>query len=171
MSIEKTFKKIQEDIEKGDLGKARDRLHSLIFAYPDEIPLRRKLAEIYSILKFPSMAGRYWYLEEIKNKEMEIAIEIFEKSCGKDPLKILFALKFRGNIDKLPKYSKDKLLKIQLECKNKYGAYPVFGLKGIKRWEKNLIKEFKKEFFPFLILFIIIFLIFVGLITVFKWIF
>ncbi len=171
MSIEKTLNRVQSDIEKGDLGKARDRLHSLIFAYPDEISLRTKLAEIYSILKFPSMAGRYWYLDEIKNKEMETAIEIFEKSCGKDPLKLLFALKFRGNIDKLPRYSKDKLLKIQLECKNKYGAYPVFGLKGIKKWEKSLIKEFKNSFFPFLILFIFIFLIFVGFLTVIKWIF
>ncbi len=55
-----TLKKIEEDILKNDLGKARDRLHGLISTYPNDLELRKKLGEIYFELKHPSMAGRYW---------------------------------------------------------------------------------------------------------------
>ncbi|WP_414696823.1 DUF6584 family protein [Peribacillus frigoritolerans] len=39
----KTIKKIEEDIEKNDLGKARDRLIGLISTYPNELELRKKI--------------------------------------------------------------------------------------------------------------------------------
>ncbi|WP_375794194.1 DUF6584 family protein [Peribacillus frigoritolerans] len=43
----KTIKKIEEDIEKNDLGKkARDRLKGLITTYPNELELRKKLGNI-----------------------------------------------------------------------------------------------------------------------------
>lgn len=38
----KTLKRIEEDIENNNLGKARDRLHGLIFTYPNELHLRKK---------------------------------------------------------------------------------------------------------------------------------
>ena len=37
----KTLKRIEEDIENNNLGKARDRLHGLIFTYPNELHLRK----------------------------------------------------------------------------------------------------------------------------------
>ncbi|WP_411335103.1 DUF6584 family protein [Metabacillus indicus] len=93
----KTLSKIEEDIKKNDLGKARDRLHGLIATYPDEIELRRKLGDIYYALKYPSMAGRYWYLEKNKTPDMQHACIEFEKSMGHDPFQIVRALKFKGD--------------------------------------------------------------------------
>ena len=93
----KTIKKIEEDIEKNDLGKARDRLHGLISTYPNELELRRKLGDIYFSLKYLSMAGRYWYLEKNKTPEMVDACIQFEKSMGNDPKRIARALKFKGD--------------------------------------------------------------------------
>lgn len=92
-----TLLKIEEDLKKNDLGKARDRLHGLIATYPDEIDLRRKLGDIYYALKYPSMAGRYWYLEKNKTSEMQHACIEFEKSMGNDPFQIVRALKFKGD--------------------------------------------------------------------------
>ncbi len=43
----KTLKRIEEDIENNNLGKARDRLHGLIFTYPNELHLRKQLGDIY----------------------------------------------------------------------------------------------------------------------------
>ncbi|TDL83396.1 DNA helicase [Peribacillus frigoritolerans] len=92
-----TLLKIEEDIKKNDLGKARDRLHGLIATYPDELELRRKLGDIYYELKYPSMAGRYWYLEKNKTPEMQHACIEFEKSMGNNPFQIVRALKFKGD--------------------------------------------------------------------------
>ncbi|MEM5015541.1 DUF6584 family protein [Metabacillus indicus] len=93
----KTLSKIEEDLKKNDLGKARDRLHGLIATYPNELELRRKLGDIYYSLKYPSMAGRYWYLEQSKTPEMEHACIEFEKSMGNNPFQIVRALKFKGD--------------------------------------------------------------------------
>ncbi|WP_413024524.1 DUF6584 family protein [Peribacillus frigoritolerans] len=41
-----TIKKIEEDIEKNDLGKARDGLIGLFSPYPNELELRKKLGDI-----------------------------------------------------------------------------------------------------------------------------
>ena len=49
--------RVLEDIHRGDLGKARDRLHGLVARFPDDLSLRTRLAEVYSELKYPRMAG------------------------------------------------------------------------------------------------------------------
>ncbi|MED4651813.1 DUF6584 family protein [Bacillus pseudomycoides] len=94
---EKTLIKIEKDIENHDLGKARDRLHGLIQAYPEDLSLRKKLGDIYFKLQYPTMAGRYWYLEENKTPEMLQACQRFEKSMGNIPNEIVRALKFKGD--------------------------------------------------------------------------
>jgi hypothetical protein len=93
----KTLIKIEEDIENNDLGKARDRLHGLISTYPDELEFRKRLGDIYFELKYPSMAGRFWYLEENKTLEMIKACNEFEKSMGNDPYRIARVLKYKGD--------------------------------------------------------------------------
>ncbi|WP_141432463.1 DUF6584 family protein [Bacillus sp. 03113] len=106
----KTLKKIEEDIDKNDLGKARDRLHGLISTYPNELELRRKLGDIYSELKYPSMAGRYWYLEMNKTPEMVKACIQFEKSMGNDPIRVARALKFKGDREILKRLQLDQVI-------------------------------------------------------------
>ncbi len=101
MSREETLRKVAYDIQREDLGKARDRLHGLIGAYPDDLGLRERLAEVYWQLRQPAMAGRYWYLTDCNTPEADRAREAFQKAHGHQPLLMLQALKFRGDPERL----------------------------------------------------------------------
>lgn len=100
-SYRHTLDKVERDIERNDLGKARDRLHGLIQHNPDDLDLRNRLAAIYFRLRDPAMAGRYWYLEEKRTAEIQAAVAAFERSVGYNPFFILRALKFKGNVELL----------------------------------------------------------------------
>jgi hypothetical protein len=116
----KTLKRIEEDIKNNDLGKARDRLHGLISTYPNELELRKKLGDIYFKLKYPSMAGRYWYFEENKTPEMVKACIKFEETMGNDPNRIAIALKYKGDTEILEKLELDhEINSIQNKVKEK----------------------------------------------------
>ncbi|MDF9759600.1 hypothetical protein OKW24_001373 [Peribacillus simplex] len=157
----KTIKKIEEDIEKNDLGKARDRLHGLISTFPNELDLRRKLGDIYIALKYPSMAGRYWYLEKNKSPEMVKACIQFEKSMGNDPIRIGRAIKFKGDSEVLKTLQLDQVISpIQNKVK------------------ENLLEEPEEPFKDKLVIFgcfsiIILTIIFalIGVYALFNWIF
>jgi len=101
MSIETTLCKVDKEIAAGDLGKARDRLQGLLRTYPNNLKIRYKLGEIFWRLQYPAMAGRYWYLEEPASAEMQSAREAFEKSCGNNPICMLDAIRFQGDISAL----------------------------------------------------------------------
>ncbi|MGG4268441.1 DUF6584 family protein [Peribacillus simplex] len=157
----KTIKKIEADIEKNDLGKARDRLHGLIATFPNELELRRKLGDIYFALKYPSMAGRYWYLEKNKSPEMVKSCIQFEKSMGNDPIRIGRAIKFKGDSEILKRLQLDQEISpIQNKVK------------------ENLLEEPEDPFKDKLVIFgcfsiIILTIIFalIGVYALFNWIF
>ena len=126
MPLTDTLAAVERDIENGDLGKARDRLHSLVSSYPGDLSLRRRLAEVYSDLRFPAMAGRYWYLEEAKTPAMAAACAAFERSCGGDPLKILLAIKYRGDLDAIQDtYAGRTLLELRARSKARHPWFPI----------------------------------------------
>ncbi|RAS83558.1 DUF6584 family protein [Priestia endophytica] len=157
----KTLKKIQEDIEKNDLGKARDRLHGLMSTYPNELALRKKLGDIYFLLKYPDMAGRYWYLEENKTPEMVEACLQFKKSMGNDPIAIAKGLKFKGESEILEKLElRQETSPIQHKVKESLLEEPQ---------EPFIDKVIIFGIFSILILTILFALI--GVYTVFNWIF
>ena len=121
MPHQRTLEKAELDIKNSNLGKARDRYLGLLLTYPDDLSLREKLGSIYWKLQYPGMAGKYWYLEEEKTPEMKSACETFEKQMGDDPLKILLALKFRGDVQKIEgRYSGKILLDLQKRAKKKH---------------------------------------------------
>jgi hypothetical protein len=97
----KTRQNIQRDIEQGNLGKVRDRLHGLLVTYPNELSLRKELGDIYYRLQDLQMAGRYWYLEKEKTVEMTRACLLFEKECGDNPAVIARALKFKEDKEQI----------------------------------------------------------------------
>lgn len=157
----KTIKKIEEDIEKNDLGKARDRLHGLISTYPNELELRRKLGDIYFALKYPSMAGRYWYLEKNKTPEMVKACIQFEKSVGNDPIRIARALKFKGDSEILKRLQLNQVISpIQNKVKENLLEEPDDPLK-----DKLVI------FGCFSIIILTIIFALIGVYALFNWIF
>ena len=87
MPLEKTLRKVEYDIQNGDLEKAKLRLNGLLchFAYPSNLLVRRKLGDIHYHLGNVREAGKYWYLVEDKSPEMEQAIRLYEKACGHNP--------------------------------------------------------------------------------------
>jgi len=136
MATEKTLAKVHNDIGRGDLGKARERLHGLIAHYPNDLSLRRMLADVYARLIYPQMAGRYFYLEESKSPAISEACQAFEQSCGGDPLRILLALKFRGDLALISSgYAREKLEDLQKRCSERHGYYPDLRHKGRERWQ------------------------------------
>ena len=170
MSKETTLIKVKNEIDSANLGKARDRLHGHISADPNDLDLRPMLAEIYFKLQFPAMAGRYWYLEENRTEEMQKCCEEFEKSCGLDPMRMLLALKFKGDVSKLSSdYAKGRLLDLVEACKQRYNRYPEFGLSGRKRWKST--RPIFDKLIPYGCLFIsviAIILVIIGLVTVLR---
>lgn len=130
MALQEALQRVQEDIAAGNLGRARDRLHGLVWQYPNDLSLRARLAEVYWQLQFPAMAGCYWYLHEPTTEAMRHAIAEFERSCKGDPLHMLLRLKFRGNPKELPPYARHQLERLQQQCQRKYGKYPIFQAKS-----------------------------------------
>ncbi|MFC9542405.1 DUF6584 family protein [Lysinibacillus sp. NPDC056959] len=155
--ISKALKRIEEDIKNDDLGKARDRLHGLISTFPNELKLRKKLGDIYFELKYPAMAGRYWYLEKNKTPIMIHAWIEFENSIGNN---IARALKYKGDIEILKGLELDPALLYKV--KEKLVEKP------------DVPTELKDKLIIFgclSITFLITILVFVGAATVLSWIF
>ena len=167
MSNPTLLQKIQYDIEQGNLGRACDRMHGLIQGNPNDLTLRIKLAEIYYQAKFLALAGKYWYLEENKTEAMKAACAEYEKYRGHSALGILQDLKFRGDMAKIPKYAKEKLLSLQKETKGKYRFYSKADIAKRNRHQSTL----KDSLIPIgciTVLIIILILIIVGAVTVIK---
>ena len=98
MAKQETLERIHQEIENGDIGNARDRLNGLIKSYPDDLSIRKLLGDLYWQMQMPTMAGRYWYLEEEKDENMLMACECFEKHFGNNPDYLLRAIKFKGQL-------------------------------------------------------------------------
>ena len=125
MSKETVLSRVEADLRREDLGKARDRLHTLVYNYPNDLALRTRLAEVYHRLQFPAMAGRYWYLDEQRTPEMETAVAAFERSVGGDPLLMISALKFRGDpYEEIPDYARGRLKTLRQAVQERYDFFP-----------------------------------------------
>ena len=178
MALDKTMEMIEKDKQAGNLGKARDRLHGLLVSYPDNLELRKHLGEIYWLLQMPDMAGRYWYLEEIKDERMNTACRIFEKQFKNDPVFILLAIKFKGNTENDPDTFANKTLEfLHQQAWEKHSWYADFRKKGIAKFQreadapktkKNTDKVIKWGCI-ILVIFAIFFLVF-GVVSFMKWV-
>ncbi len=179
MPLEETISKAEHDIKSGNLGKARDRLNGLIASFPDHLELRRRLGDIYWQLRYPDMAGKYWYLEENKTEEMVEACKHFENKFRQDPMLILFALKFKGDLAKIENtFAGQTLTKLHQSAKEKYGWYEDFRKRGSSRYyrpkydsEKRKVRDSMIKFAFLGMLGVLIFLVCIGGITVVRWIF
>ena len=162
MAKEETLAKVQADIERGDLGMARERLGSLIVSYPDDLSLRSKLADVHYRLQMPSQAGRFWYLDEPVTDEMRVARAAFEASHGKHSRRIAQALMFRGNIEEVV----DPFARATLEQLLPFAVRQERDLQGADggaTWAIGVAVS------VFLLLVAGTFI--VGIVTVFRWIF
>jgi hypothetical protein len=131
MPLPQTLQRIEDDIRRGDLGKARDRLHGLLVTYPNDLSLRQRLGHVYWQLHLPEMAGRYWYLVEHKDEDMRAACARFEAQFRNDPAHLLHALKYKGNVDALgDTYARRMLLDLERRARAKHPWYGLFRERG-----------------------------------------
>ncbi len=137
MTLERTLESIEANINAGDLGKARDRLHGLLSSYPDNLELRKRLGAVYWRLQMPEMAGRYWYLEEAKDLDMTAACRRFEVQFGNDPAYLLFALKFRGEVEAIKDtFAGQLLLDLDKRARRKHSWYEDYRKRGAGKYRQ-----------------------------------
>ena len=151
MPLAQTLQKVDGDIRQGDLGKAVSRLHGLIGSYPNDLALREKLAAVYWRLQLPGLAGRYWYLVEAKDERMQSACQNFETQFRKDPMRILLALKFKGDFAAIQDaYAGRVLADLERRAGEKYAWFPSFRKKALSRYsrpEKRGVTQRVRDFF------------------------
>ncbi len=127
MAKEGTLKQVDFDLSDGRLGVARDRMHGLIHAYPDDLSLRTKLGGIYWQLGYPIEAGRFWFLDEPETDDQAIAIRAFLKSCNDDPTIVFKRIKLRCK----PKYfdspfAREKIEELIAICRKRNIQIPIY---------------------------------------------
>jgi hypothetical protein len=67
--------RVASDLSKGHTHPAKQRLHSLITAHPNDLDLRRQLADIYRQTGDLVEAGRWSYLDEGADPAETLAFE------------------------------------------------------------------------------------------------
>jgi hypothetical protein len=137
------LERIEEDLKNGDLGKARDRLHSLIRNHPSDTSLRSRLAGIYWQIKLPVEAGRYWYLEESRSEEEEMAVDIFKKNCGYRASEILHRLKLKVDTELLDTEFARRQVRELVKLSGEDGEVPPSEGRARENYEK--LKELKQR--------------------------
>jgi hypothetical protein len=175
--LEKPMDRVRDDIQRNDLGKARDRLHGLIVSRPDDLALRKQLGGIYGRLQMPEMAGRYWYLEEEKDETMRAACRRFESQFHGDPALMLFAIRFKGDLERInDTFAGRTLSELHQKAKEKHGWYENYRNKGALKFAHSKTENHKTRdaaikwvFLATVIL--LIFFVCVGVISVAKWLF
>lgn len=93
MTVERTLARVEADLAAGDVAMARTRLTSLLQSLPRELAARERLAAVYRLEDNRVEAGRWSYLAAERLPE---ETEAFERACGRDPVRIMRALRWRG---------------------------------------------------------------------------
>lgn len=94
MTVERTLARVDEDLRVGDVTMARTRLTSLVHSLPHRLDARERLADVYRLDGDLVEAGRWSYLGEHRD---EREVTAFERACGRNPVRIMRALRWRSS--------------------------------------------------------------------------
>ncbi|MEV7792170.1 DUF6584 family protein [Streptomyces sp. NPDC087512] len=75
MPLRDTLARVDADLAAGRVPVARQRLRGLVSSFPDDLALRRRLAEVYRLYGEPAEAGRWMYLEQDRDPAETSAFE------------------------------------------------------------------------------------------------
>ncbi|NED78276.1 hypothetical protein G3I51_39355 [Streptomyces sp. SID9944] len=75
MPLRDTLARVDADLAAGRVPVARQRLRGLVSSFPDDLALRRRLAEVYRLYGDPAEAGRWMYLDEDRGAAETAAFE------------------------------------------------------------------------------------------------
>ncbi|MEU6474252.1 DUF6584 family protein [Streptomyces massasporeus] len=75
MPLQDTLARVDADLAAGRVPVARQRLRGLVSSFPNDLALRRRLAEVYRLYAEPAEAGRWMYLEQDRDEAETAAFE------------------------------------------------------------------------------------------------
>lgn len=75
MPLRDTLARVDADLAAGRVPVARQRLRGLVSSFPNDLMLRRRLAEVYRLYGEPAQAGRWMYLEQDRDAAETSAFE------------------------------------------------------------------------------------------------
>ncbi|WP_326790041.1 DUF6584 family protein [Streptomyces sp. NBC_00151] len=75
MPLRDTLARVDADLAVGRVPVARQRLRGLVSSFPNDLTLRRRLAETYRLYGEPAEAGRWMYLESDRDAVETSAFE------------------------------------------------------------------------------------------------
>ena len=128
MTVERTLERVEEDLRVGDVAMARTRLSSLVRSLPQRLDARERLADVCRLSGDLVEAGRWSYLSKHRD-EAEVAA--FERACGKDPVRIMRALRWRSSEEAATtEVARQRLLDVRARAEAKAGRTLDWSDKG-----------------------------------------
>lgn len=82
MARDDTLTRVEADLAAGRVPMARQRLRGLVSSYPRDLPVRRRLGEVYRLYGEDAQAGRWMYLEADRDPAETAAFEQRYASTG-----------------------------------------------------------------------------------------
>ncbi|MFJ1808183.1 MULTISPECIES: DUF6584 family protein [unclassified Streptomyces] len=121
MPLRDTLARADADLAAGRVPVARQRLRGLVSSFPDDLTLRRRLAEVYRLYGEPAEAGRWMYLEQDRDPAETSA---FEARYGTAPQRMR-ALAWHGPESLAPSpFAREQLAAVRTACSDAMG-HPV----------------------------------------------
>ncbi|MET9123452.1 DUF6584 family protein [Streptomyces sp. NPDC004528] len=118
MPLRDTLARVDADLAAGRIPVARQRLRGLVSSFPDDLALRRRLAEVYRLYGEPAEAGRWMYLEQNRDTDETAA---FERRYRTAPRRMR-ALAWRGP-ESLARsaFAREQLVAVREDCSHVMG--------------------------------------------------
>ncbi|MFD7137336.1 DUF6584 family protein [Streptomyces sp. NPDC059894] len=121
MPVTDTLARVDADLAAGRVPMARQRLRGLVSSFPDDLTLRRRLAEVYRLYDEPAEAGRWMYLEEDRDTGETSAFEARYRT----PQQRMRALAWRGpESSARSAFARETLAAVRQACSDAVG-HPV----------------------------------------------
>lgn len=121
MPLRDTLARVDADLAAGRVPVARQRLRGLVSSFPNDLTLRRRLAETYRLYGEPAQAGRWMYLESDRDAAETAAFEARYDT----PERRMRALVWSGSESLAPTaFARGQLEAVRVACSDSMG-HPV----------------------------------------------
>lgn len=167
VTTKRTFARVDDDLERGDVAMARTRLKSLLISLPQSLEARERLGDLYRREGDRVEAGRWSYLSEQRDLGETTA---FERACGGNPVRIMRGLRWQGSEDDATtEVARERLLDVRTRAEAAAGKKLEWSDRG-----REVGGSTWDDVVPvgcLLVALVLLFLVVVGAVTVLGWIF
>ncbi|MEU8587381.1 DUF6584 family protein [Streptomyces sp. NPDC048664] len=121
MPLKDTLARVDADLAAGRVPAARQRLRGLVSSFPNDLMLRRRLAEVYRLYGEPAEAGRWMYLEQDRDTAETAAFEARHHTAPQR----MRALAWQGPESRArTAFARERLAAVRADCSEAMG-HPV----------------------------------------------